>query len=231
MLETPRREPEPPIDRSDLPRDRLLRIGAKALSDVELVAVLLRTGVRGSSVLEMAREVLEENGGLAGLVEVSASSLVRRGLGEAKAATVLAAVELGRRLARARIPRRRLLERPDTVANYLCLRYGRGDQEVMGALFLDVKNRLIADVDLYRGTLSRTAVEPRLVLKEALARNASAFVLFHTHPSGDPAPSSDDLLFTRRLSQAAEILGVRMIDHLIVGGSGRWVSLERRGTW
>ncbi len=213
------------------PRERLLRCGGKALSDAELVAVLLRTGRPGQTAIRMAVEVLDECGGLAGLLRSGYASLARRGLGRAKAATLLAAVELGNRLARAKIPKRRILDRTDKVADYLVLRYGRQDQEVMGAVFLDVRNRLIADVDIFRGTLARAVVEPRLVLKEALERNASAFILFHTHPSGDPAPSVEDLSFTRRLCDASDLLGVKMLDHLILGGAGRWVSLKRRGAW
>lgn len=213
------------------PRERLLRCGGKALSDAELVAILLRSGSPGLSVVRMASEVLDECGGLTGLLNAGYGVLVRHGLGRAKAAALLAAVELGRRLARARIPERQLLNRPDVMADYLTLRYGRQDQEIMGAVFLDVRNRLIADVDLYRGTLSRASVEPRLILKEAIQRNASSFVIFHTHPSGDPAPSSDDLVFTRQLVAASEILGLTMHDHLILGSGGRWVSLRRRGSW
>ncbi|HEX9730609.1 MAG TPA: DNA repair protein RadC [Thermoanaerobaculia bacterium] len=213
------------------PRERLLRCGGKALSDAELVAILLRSGRPGLTVVRMASEVLEECGGLLGLLDAEYGVLVRNGLGRAKAAALLAAVELGRRLARARIPERQLLNRPDVMADYLALRYARQDQEVMGAVFLDVRNRLLADVEIYRGTLSRASVEPRLILKEALQRNASAFVVFHTHPSGDPAPSSDDLAFTRQLSDASEIVGVTMHDHLIVGTAGRFVSLRRRGSW
>ncbi len=213
------------------PRERLLRSGGQTLSDVELVAVLLRAGSPGQSVLHLADEVLTENGGLAGLLACGTGHLVRRGLGPAKAATLMAAVELGRRLARHRIPPRHVLERPDTVANYLMMRYARRDQEVMGGLFLDARQRLIADVDLYRGTLSRAAVEPRRVLKEALYRDASSFILFHTHPSGDPAPSTEDLVFTKRVAEAGEALGIELIDHLILGSGGRWVSLRRRGKW
>jgi DNA repair protein RadC len=219
------------IPEDDRPRERLLRCGGKALSDGELVAILLRSGRPGQTVVEMAREVVDDRGGLLGLVDADSASLMRLGLGRAKAAALLAAVEVARRLARARIPQKQLLDRPDALAAYLSLRYGRSDQEIMGAVFLDARQRLIADVDLYRGTLDRAAVEPRLVLKEALRRDASAFVLFHTHPSGDPAPSVDDLEFTRRLHDAGEIVGVEMSDHLILGSAGRWVSLRRRGSW
>lgn len=215
----------------DRPREKLLRSGAAALSDAELIAVLLRTGRPGLSAIEMGQELLSERGGLVGLLRDGGVTLRRRGIGEAKAATLLAAVELGRRLARARMPRRDLLDRPDAVASYLSLRYVQPDQEVMGALYLDVRNRLIAESDIYRGTLSRAAVEPRVILKEGLLRSASGIVLFHTHPSGDPSPSAEDLAFTRRLSEAGELVGIKLLDHLILGSAGRWVSLGRRAAW
>ena len=218
----------PPEER---PRERILSSGAASLSDAELLAVLLRTGRPGQSAIEMGQELLAERGGLGGLLRSDGARLSRPGLGPAKAATVLAAVELGRRLARARMPRRDLLDQPDAVACYLGMRYCQQDQEVMGALYLDVRNRLIAESDIYRGTLARAAVEPRAILKEGLLRSASGFILFHTHPSGDPTPSAEDLSFTRRLAEAGELLGVRLIDHLILGSTGRWVSLGRRGAW
>ncbi len=213
------------------PREKLLSSGGATLSDAELVAVLLRTGRPGLSAIEMGQQLLAERGGLAGLLQSGPSTLRRRGLGQAKAATLLAAIELGRRLARTRMPRRDLLDRPDAVANYLSLRYVQQDQEVMGALYLDVRNRLISESDIYRGTLSRAAVEPRAILKEGLLLSASGFILFHTHPSGDPSPSAEDLSFTRRLCEAGELLGIKLLDHLILGNSGRWVSLGRRGAW
>jgi DNA repair protein RadC len=101
----------------------------------------------------------------------------------------------------------------------------------MGALFLDTRNRLLAESEVYRGTLNRAAVEPRGLLKEALLRGAAGLVLFHTHPSGDPSPSAEDLAFTRRLAEAGELVGVRLVDHLILGSAGRWVSLRQRGAW
>ncbi|MEM7585541.1 MAG: DNA repair protein RadC [Acidobacteriota bacterium] len=215
----------------DRPRERLLRLGGGALSDAELLAVLLRTGTPGTSAIELGQEVLTEQGGLSGLLMADGVALKRRGLGEAKAATLLAAIELSRRIARTRVPRRNLLDRPDLVANYLSLRYAQLDQEVMGALYLDVRQRLIAERDIYRGTVSRAAVEPRVILKEGLLRSASSFILFHTHPSGDPSPSVEDLSFTRRLSEAGDLVGIRLADHLILGSSGRWISLGRRGAW
>jgi DNA repair protein RadC len=212
------------------PRERLLRQGGGALSDSELLALLLRTGRAGVSVLQMAMDVLRGNGGLAGLLTATPHSLRRSGLGPAKAATLLAAVEVGRRLAREQIDGEPL-SRPVDVVRYLALRYHTCDQEVMGALFLDARSRLLGEREMFRGTLSRIAVEPREILRECLQRGAAALYLFHTHPSGDPSPSAEDLLFTRRLADAAEIVGVRLADHVVLGHRGRWVSLKEKSAW
>ena len=218
----------PPDER---PRERLLAHGGRALGDAELVAVLLRSGRAGGSALEVARELLAAVGGLCGLAASSAPELTRRGLGPAKAAGLLAAVELGRRLARAEIPERTPLAQPAAAASYLALRFAGRDQEIFGALYLDSRNRLIAERELYRGALQRAAVEPRLVLKEGLLRGAAGCIVFHTHPSGDPTPSAEDLAFTRRLAEAGELVGLRLVDHLILAGPGRWVSIAQRGGW
>jgi DNA repair protein RadC len=134
-------------------------------------------------------------------------------------------------MAEARMPDRELLARPSAVAAYLALRYAVRDQEVMGALFLDVRFRLLGEQLLFRGTLYRAAVEPREILKEGLLRGAASVVLFHTHPSGDPSPSAEDLIFTRRMAEAGEVVGIRLIDHLIVGVGGRWKSLKALEAW
>jgi len=213
------------------PRERLLGQGPRSLGDAELVAILLRTGRRGTSALEMARDLLRSVGGLRGLAMADPSALATKGLGPAKAAALLAAVELGRRLVRTEIVEREPLTRPAAVASYLTLRFGRRDQEILGALYLDTRNRLLAERELYRGTLSRAAVEPRRILQEGLLLGAAGVVVFHTHPSGDPNPSTEDLAFTRRLSEAGEVVGIRLVDHLVLGEVGRWVSLRERGGW
>lgn len=214
---------------SERPRERLLKQGSDALSDAELIAVLLRTGRVGVSALQMATELLQETGGLSGLVALTPQMLRRRGLGPAKAATVLASLEIASRVAREQLDERQPLTRPAEVARYLALRFWSRDQEVMGALFLDVKNRLLGEKELYRGTLDRAAVEPREILKECLLRGAAGVAVFHTHPSGDPTPSPEDLEFTRSLRDAGRIVGVRLADHLILGSAGRWVSLREKG--
>lgn len=219
------------VPKEERPRERLLARGSGAISDVELIAVLLRTGVAGTSALRLAHDVMRDRGGLAGLLDTQPQHLKRFGLGPAKAASVLAAVEVGRRIARSTLPVRSPMERPEAVARYVEMRYGRRLQEVVGVVLLDARNHLITDQEVYRGTISRSVVEPRVVLVEALMRGASGVVLFHTHPSGDPTPSAEDLLFTRRLAAAGEVVGVALVDHLIVARGGRWVSLKERGAW
>lgn len=207
------------------PGQRLWHQGAKALTPADLLSLLLRGPCAGV----LAEELLEE--GLGHLRQWDAHRLLQRGFDRVNTSIVLAAVELSLRLALARIPQRQVLKSTDLVADYLCLRYGNPDQEVMGALFLDVRGGLIGEGELYRGSLCRSVVEPRLIFKEALLRSAESVVVFHTHPSGDPTPSAEDLVFTRRLAEAGKVMGVRLADHLILGHAGRWVSLQARGAW
>lgn len=218
----------PPEER---PRQRLLRSGGAALSDPEVLALVLGNGCRMVCSLALARDILDEAGGLLGLVGIRPEALRRRGLGDAKAAAVLAALELSRRLASADLPQREILRNPARVARYLVQRYARRDQEVMGALYLDTAHRLLAEGEVFRGTVQRAAVEPRQILVPALARGARGVVLFHTHPSGDPEPSLEDKGFTRRMHEACSAVGVTLVDHLILGSTRRWVSLHSRGLY
>ncbi len=149
------------------PRKRLLECGAQSLSDAELVEILLRNGNRGSKAWDLARELMREYGGLIGLVNVDPAYLRRHDVSEPKAAIVVAAFEIACRVTRARMPLRDLLDQPAAVASYLSRRYGHSDQETMGALFMNVRNRLIGESDIFRGTQDRTAVDPRAILKEA----------------------------------------------------------------
>jgi DNA repair protein RadC len=206
-----------------------LRSGGDVLSDAELLSVVLANGGREVRALARAREILDEAGGLDRLVGIRPSTFQRWRLGEARAAAVLAALEISRRVVHAEVPERKPMSRPEAVARYLVLRYAQRDQEVMGALYLDTRHRLISISEVFRGTLSRAATEPREVLKEGLLRGACGIVLFHTHPSRDPSPSLEDLAFTRRMAEAGDAVGIRLLDHLILGGTRRWVSLKDRG--
>ncbi len=218
-----------PID--ERPRERLLNGGAQGISDAELVAVLLRTGTRGKSAMNLARELLSDVGGIGGLAATSRVSWKRSGLGDAKQATLMAALELGRRWAAMRLPERTPLADPEAVADYLRMSFLDRDQETMGVVYLDSRHRLLGTECLFRGTLTRAAVEPRPILRQALLNGAGNCILFHTHPSGDPRPSTEDVAFTSRMLEAGEPLGVHLIDHLILGASGRWWSMRSKGPW
>lgn len=211
------------------PRERLLAGGAQALSDAELLAVVLRNGRPGRSALDLASDLLIEAGSLRELAGACYDRLRRPGVGRAKVAAVLAATELACRLAAAEVPERRLLSHSGKVARWLDLRYGHLGQEVMGAFFCNGRHRLLAERELFRGTLHRAAVEPREILREGLLRGAAAVLLYHIHPSGDPNPSRDDVLFTRRMHRAGEVIGLQLVDHLIIASGGSWVSMRKRG--
>ncbi len=211
------------------PKDRLLRHGPAALTDVELLAVLLRDGSPGQTALETAQHLLRAAGGLPKLLPTDRHSLRHCGAGEDGIAVLLASAEMLRRVTRDPLQERKLLDQPAEVALYVTLRYGEKDQEVFGALYLDCHYRLLAEREIFRGTLFRTTVEPRPILREALHHHAAAIRLWHTHPSGDPTPSDGDRRFTDRFASAAAMLGVRLVDHVIVGNGGQWVSFSRMG--
>ncbi len=214
----------------DRPRERLARLGPAALSSEELLALLLGAGTRGQSALDRARQILAAHGGLPGLASLSEKELIReKGIKGARSGAIAAALEIGRRLAAEPLAARDLFNEPGLVKEYLRRARGDGVQERTGALYLNARNRLIRDdPEIYRGTLDRAVVEPREILKRALLANAAGIVLYHNHPSGDPTPSREDREFTRRLASAAETLGVRLLDHVVVGSGGA-VSFREAG--
>lgn len=233
--ESPRPRPQPTRLRDlapdERPRERLLRSGGASLSNAEILSVVLGNGGPHVCPLALARGILAEVGDLPGLIGISPEALRHRGLSEAKTGSVLAALELARRLARSQVPDRKPLATPAATARYLVLRYALPTQEVFGALYLDARNRLIGEEEIFRGTVARTAVEPCQVLRSAILSGATGIVAFHTHPSGDPSPSLEDLDFTRQLSKACTALNLVLHDHLILGSAQRWVSLKKRRVW
>jgi DNA repair protein RadC len=211
------------------PREKLLAQGAGALADAELLALLLRTGTAGKSVLQLAGELIELGGGLAGLLHLEPAALVRvKGLGPAKRAELAAVLELARRSLAETMAQRPVFESPQQVKDYLRLSIGRLDHEVFALLFLDAQHRLIRRDDLFRGTLSQTSVYPREVVKRALELNAAAVVLAHNHPSGHAEPSRADEALTQTLRSALALVDVRVLDHLVVGRDAV-VSFAERG--
>jgi DNA repair protein RadC len=201
------------------PRERLVREGAQALSDPELLALLLRVGVRGKSAVELGRDILQHFGSLHGLFGASLDDVSEvHGLGMAKYAQLQAVMELARRAIAEQLQSGETFGSPELVKRYLRIKLGGQRHESFVVLFLDVKNRLIADRELFRGTLTQTSVYPREVVVEALSRNASAVILAHNHPSGLPEPSEADLRLTQALVQALGLVDIRVLDHFIVAG-------------
>jgi DNA repair protein RadC len=221
----------PPPPAPEQPAARLLRAGSASLSDTEVLAVLIGGGRSGDRPLALAHHLLTDRGGLAAIPGATTVLLRHCGLRDTQASVVLAAAELAARLARQFIPDHHVLTRPAELARYLTLRYQQRDQEVLGALFFDIRHSLIGEKDIYRGTLHRAYVEPREILKECLIRGASAVAIFHTHPSGDPTPSAEDWRFTKRMKDAGDVMGVELLDHLVLGATGRWASLRNRGAY
>jgi len=211
----------------DRPRERLGKHGPSTLSDAELVAILLGSGARGKSALIVARELLA--GGLRELSRMEWAPGHRiGGVGFAKYARIAAALEIGRRIAAHLDGERDPIRDPESIARPLIARYSHHVQERLGAVFLDSKNRIIREREIYVGTLNSTTVSTRDVLRYALQENAASIIIFHNHPSGDPSPSAEDLVFTRKMVEAARLLGVELLDHLILG-TNRYVSLKQRG--
>lgn len=216
---------EMPVD--ERPRERLMRHGVRTLSDAELIAILLGSGIRGKSAVAMGRELLADGLQRMARREWDNGESIP-GIGAAKAARLAAAFEIGRRLAADADTSRDPVSDPQTIARALVARYSHHVQERLGAVYLDSKHRIIREREIYVGTLNATTVSTRDVLRYALIDHAASIIIFHNHPSGDPSPSAEDLIFTRKMVEAGRVMGVDVVDHLILGAN-RFVSLHQRG--
>lgn len=217
------------LDPDERPRERLLRQGAQALSDAELLALFLRTGLRGEDVLAFARRVLQEAGGLAGLFAHDGRALAGiRGIGPAKQAELRAVTALAQRYLASSLTRPEAVRDPNGIADYFALNLRDRPQEVFAAAFLDTRHRILAFEELFFGTLDGASVHPREVVRRALHHRAAAIIVAHNHPSGSPDPSAADIAVTRRLREALALVDIRLLDHFIVG-EGRPLSLAARG--
>ena len=200
------------------PRERLLKNGPAALADAELVALLLRTGLKGTSVLSLSQQLLDSFGGVSGLLRAGVDDMKRiKGLGPAKRAELAAVMELARRSLAEQVSQGPVFHSPERVKDFLRLQLGHLPHEVFAVLFLDAQHRLIKLEEMFRGTLTQTSVYPREVVRRALELHAGAVILAHNHPSGVCEPSRADELLTQSLKAALQLVDVRVLDHLVVG--------------
>lgn len=211
------------------PREKLLARGAHSLSDAELLAIFLRTGLRGTTAVDLARQLLNRQGGLRALLDTPPATLASLpGMGSARRALLQASLELGRRYLESELVREHSLTNPSDAGRFLTARLRGYPQEVFACMFLDNRHRLVAFEELFRGTVDGAAVYPREVVRRCLGHNAAAVILAHNHPSGVAEPSQSDRSITRRLVDALALVDVRVLDHLVIGEGG-WVSLAERG--
>ena len=215
-----------PLD--ERPRERMRMHGASTLSDAELVAILLGSGTRGRNAIQLARELVGE--GLETLVRRDLEDIARLGgVGPAKATRIVAAFEIARRFA-ARPDRDRSVYDCEVLARSLITRCAGLRQEQLGAVFLDSRRRIVCEREIYVGTVAHAVVSTRDIVRQGLEVNAVGVVIFHNHPSGDPAPSGEDILFTRRASDALRLVDLELVDHLVIGAS-RYESLKQKGVF
>lgn len=218
------------LNPDDRPREKLSRLGPAGLGDNELLAIVIGAGTPEASALTLANSVLVASGGLHGLLRVGREDLVGiRGVGQARASQVLAAIELGRRVLAHKPPERTQVLSPRDAADYLLPQYGSRPVEQFGLLLLDTRHRVIRATVLSVGSLDGTSIQPRDVFRHAMLASAAAVVLFHNHPSGDPEPSRDDVGLTLRMAAAGELMGLSVIDHIVLG-DGRYYSMKEAGT-
>ncbi|MBN2550011.1 MAG: DNA repair protein RadC [Anaerolineales bacterium] len=217
------------LDETERPRERLAQLGPQALSQAELIAILLRVGVPGENAVQVAQRLLSEFGGLVGLHRASYDEICQQhGLGPAKAAQLKAAIELGRRLTLETPEERPAIHSPADAAGLVQYEMGALEQEELRVMLLDTRNRVQDIITVYRGSVNSSQVRVGELFKAAIRKNASNIIVIHNHPSGDPAPSPDDIALTRAIVQAGKLMDIDVLDHLVIG-RGKYVSLKERG--
>ncbi len=210
------------------PRERLVRLGAEKLSDSELLAILLRVGVAGESAVQVGQRLLHKYDSLFGIRMAPFEELcAQRGIGQAKAVQLKAAAEIGNRMAKD--PKsRETINSPEDAARLVAFEMSALEQEHLRVMLLDTRNHLLDTVEVYKGSVNSSQVHIGELFKAAIRRNASAIIVVHNHPSGDPTPSPDDVAVTRGILQAGKLLDVEVLDHMVIG-NGKWVSMKERG--
>jgi DNA repair protein RadC len=217
------------LEESDRPRERLAELGPQALSNAELIAILLRVGIKGENAVQMGQRLLQSYGGLHGLHKASFVDMcAQHGLGEAKAAQIKAAIELGRRLAMQEPEERPAVNSPADAAELVRYEMSAFEQEHLWVILLDTRNRVISIEKIYVGSLNASTVRVGELFRPAIQRAAASLIVIHNHPSGDPSPSPEDVALTRAIVQSGKLLDIGVLDHLVIGHN-RWVSLKERG--
>lgn len=217
------------LDEAERPRERLAKLGPQALSNAELLAILLRVGVPGENAVQVGQRLLQDLDGLPGLHRAALEEVCsQHGIGPAKAAQIKAAIELGRRLAVQTPEERPAIHSPAEAAELVRYEMGALEQEHLRVMLLDTRNRVLDTVEVYIGSLNSSQVRVGELFKPAIRRGAAAVIVVHNHPSGDPTPSPDDVAVTRAIVQAGKLLDIDVLDHLVIG-RGRFVSLKERG--
>jgi DNA repair protein RadC len=217
------------LHEADRPRERLVALGPQALSNAELIAILLRAGVPGENAVEVGQRLLNKFGGLSGVHRAPFDELLdQHGVGEAKAAQIKAAIELGRRLMVESPDEKPSIGNPKDAADLVRYEMSALEQEHLRVILLDRRNRVLETVEVYKGSVNSSQVRVGELFREAIRKNASAIIVVHNHPSGDPTPSPDDVAITRAMVQSGKLLDVEVLDHLVIG-QGKWVSLKERG--
>ena len=217
------------LPQAERPRERLRGVGPGSLGNAELIAILLRTGVEGESVLNLSTRLLSRFGGLSGMARVTYSELCSlKGVSDAKACQLLAALELGRRLVSLHPEGRAAVRSPQDVLNLLGVEMEFLDQEHLRVILLNTKNEVQAVREVYVGNVNSSVVRAAEVLRPAVRDNCPSIIVVHNHPSGDPTPSPEDVLITRRIRSSGETMDIDLLDHIIIGGKG-YVSLKEKG--
>lgn len=217
------------VHEADRPRERLIRQGSQSLSNQELLAILLRTGTKDESVLALANRILMNFEKLHALREATIEEMMAiKGVGEVKAVQILAAIELGRRLAQKEMNERFTIRSPDDAAHYLMPDMAGLTQEHFVVLFLNTKNQVLYKKTIFIGSLNASIVHPREIFREAVKRSAASIICAHNHPSGVPTPSPEDIEVTTRLMEAGLIIGIDLIDHIIIGDH-QFISMKEKG--
>lgn len=217
------------VPEEERPRERMKQYGAEHLSNTELIAILLRTGIQGRSVISVAEEIYKKAGSLQSLLELELEELLSvKGIGEAKAIQIKAGLELGRRLSRNNLLDRPKIGSPQDAAKLMMDSMRFLHQEHFVILLLNTKNQVIGQETIFVGTLNSSLVHPREVFREGIRRSAASIILLHNHPSGDPQPSKEDVDVTQRLVECGRLLGIEVLDHLVIG-DGIFVSLKEKG--